>query len=543
MRLGHFFSTAGLLVGTIFFALSLTPSLIPRAGAVQGVISGASFAAGYAVGVFLLWLWCFLELPAGSERARRLLRWGAAVVCVVSAVGFLWQATKWQNNVRELMGLEEVPGVRPVTVALVAALVFLVLLSLAKVFRRLFYFVSGKLESKIPRRISILLGLAAAMWLFWGVINDVLLTAALHKVDSIYQQLDARIVPDMEAPTDPMKSGSPESLLSWKDMGHQGRRYLALGPTGKDIAEITGAAKDPIRVYVGLNAAETPAERARLALEELKRVGGFERSTLILITPTGTGWVDPGAINSVEYLHRGDIASVAVQYSYLPSPIALMTEDAYGRETAEAAFQAIYGYWSQMPEESRPRLFLFGLSLGALNSDRSFDFYDIIDDPFHGALWTGPPFRSDTWRDVTAQRDPGSPAWLPIFGGGAVVRFGNHFGGYQEGSASWGRFRIAYLQHGSDPIVFFDPNAAYRKPEWMNSPRARDVSKDLQWYPIVTMLQLAMDMHAGIAPMGFGHTYAPADYVRAWRDLTEPEGWTEAELDRLRKKLLTYNER
>jgi len=306
---------------------------------------------------------------------------------------------------------------------------------------------------------------------------------------------------------------------------------------------VTGSAKQPIRVYVGLNAAETPAQRAKLALDELKRVGGFERKVLVLITPTGTGWVDPGGINSVEYLHRGDIASVAAQYSYLPSPIALMTENAYGLETAQAMFQAIYGYWRGLPRATRPKLYLFGLSLGALNSDRSFDFYDIINDPFDGALWTGPPFRSDTWRYVTAHRDAGSPAWLPRFRGGSIVRFGNQFGGYDKGTVPWSNFRIAYLQHASDPIVFFEPQAAYRKPAWMNPPRGPDVSNELQWYPIVTMLQLAADMHAGIAPPGYGHTYAPRDYVEAWKALTEPAGWSEAEIKRLNAALLKYNER
>lgn len=543
MRFAHFFSTAGLLVGTTFFALSLTPSLIPREGVVQGVISGCSFAAGYGVGVFLAWLWRFLELPAVHGRPRNILRWVASIFCILLALGFLWQAATWQNTVRGLMGLEDAPGVRPLTIALVSALVFLVLLSIARLFRHLFYFLSGKLERRAPRRLSMLLGLLAAVALFWAGFNDVILTAALKRVDRIYQQLDTRIAPDMAEPTDPMIPGSAASLVRWQDMGHQGRRYLVLGPKAKDIAEVTDSAKDPIRVYVGLNAAETPAARAELALKELKRVGGFERPYLILITPTGTGWVDPGAINSIEYLLGGDVASVAAQYSYLPSPIALMTEDAYGRETAQALFQAVYGHWSALPRETRPKLFLFGLSLGALNSDRSFDFYDIINDPFHGALWAGPPFRSDTWREVTKDRDAGSPAWLPLFRDGAVVRFGNHFGGYETGSAPWGNFRLAYLQHGSDPIVFFEPEAAYRKPAWMAKPRAPDVSPDLQWYPIVTMLQLAMDMHAGIAPMGFGHSYAPADYVHAWHQLVAPPGWDEAKLKLLNEKLLKWNPR
>jgi uncharacterized membrane protein len=49
------------------------------------------------------------------------------------------------------------------------------------------------------------------------------------------------------------------------------------------------------------------------------------------------------------------------------------------------------------------------------------------------------------------------------------------------------------------------------------------------------MLQLAIDMAVGTAPEGFGHTIAATDYIEAWLALTEPPGWDEAGLARLRK--------
>jgi len=201
---------------------------------------------------------------------------------------------------------------------------------------------------------------------------------------------------------------------------------------------------------------------------------------------------------------------------------------------ARALFAEIYGYWRTLPRDSRPRLFLSGLSLGSLNSDLSFDLYDIIDDPFHGVLWSGPPFRNETWRRITAERDPGTPAWLPEFRGGSVVRFMNQEQGFDRGDAEWGNFRIAFLQYASDPITFFSPGVAWREPDWMREPRGPDVSPDLRWFPVVTMLQLAADMMVGTAPTGFGHEYAPAHYVDAWFALTEPGGWSEADLERLR---------
>jgi uncharacterized membrane protein len=174
------------------------------------------------------------------------------------------------------------------------------------------------------------------------------------------------------------------------------------------------------------------------------------------------------------------------------------------------------------------------LSLGALNSDLSFDLFDIIDQPFDGALWSGPPFRTETWRQVTAQRDPGSPAWRPTFRGGSVVRFMTQGPQPEARYREWGAFRMLFLQQASDPITFFSFDSAWREPEWMRAPRGPDVSPDLRWFPVVTMLQLAADMALGSAPPGFGHEFAPADYIDAWVALTEPEGWTEADLERLR---------
>jgi uncharacterized membrane protein len=136
---------------------------------------------------------------------------------------------------------------------------------------------------------------------------------------------------------------------------------------------------------------------------------------------------------------------------------------------------------------------------------------------------------------MTRDREAGSPAWLPRYRDGAVVRFMNQTSGPLEGYGAWNDFRIVFLQYASDPITFFDPSIAWNEPDWMKPPRGPDVSPDLRWFPLVTMLQLAADMVVGTAPTGFGHEFAPSDYIEAWLALAEPEGWTPAELERLRK--------
>ncbi len=533
--LKQYFSTTGLLVGTLFLALSMSPSLLPRTDIIQGVISGLALASGYGVGVLAAWLWSYFELPKPKERIQKNMQLTAAGLCLLFMAISLWQASGWQNSLRALMEMEESYGVQPLVIGVVALAVFLATLFVARLFQWTFRLLARKLRRYVPRRVSIVAGMLAAFFLFWSVIDGVLFSLMLHTADTTYERVDSLMEPEFEKPVDSLKTGSIESILAWEDMGRQGRRFLSVGPTATDISEFSEeSAMDPIRVYVGMHAAETFEERAALALEELRRVNAFDRSVLVLITPTGTGWVDPAAMDPVEYLHRGDIASVAAQYSYLPSPLSLMFEDDYGADMARALFQEVYGYWTQLPVDERPKLYLHGLSLGALNSDLSFDLFDIIGDPFHGALWVGPPFRKNTWRTLTDQRNPNSPEWLPRFRDGSVVRFANQNGGLGEGDAEWGSFRIAYLQYASDPIAFFSTRSATREPDWMQPPRGPDVSNDLRWFPIVTMLQLAADLAMGVAPTGYGHEYAAEHYFDSWLGLTEPEGWNDEDLERLR---------
>jgi uncharacterized membrane protein len=526
----------GLVLGTLMFVASLTPSLLPRTPLMQGTVSGLSFFFGYGAGVAIRWIWSYLELATPSPGNALWIRRVLVASCGAMALAFLWLGAEWQNSTRSLMKLAPIEGGQPLLVALAAAAVFATLLAVARLFRLTMRAASRRLKRVTPRRLAHLLGLAVSLALFWSVANGVFFRAGFRMADSSYQQLDALVEDNVRKPSDPSKTGSAASLVSWENLGRAGRRFVSFGPSVEDLEAFLGqGAIAPIRVYVGLNSAETPEGRARLALEELKRVNAFDRSVLVLVTPTGTGWVDPAAMDTVEYLHRGDVASVAVQYSYLASWLSLLTEPRYGAETARALFREVYGYWSTLPRDGRPKLYLHGLSLGALNSDLSADLFDVIGDPFHGALWSGPPFSSETWRAATTGRRPDSPAWLPRFRDGSIIRFTNQRDSSALKDPAWGPIRIVYLQYASDPITFFDPKILYRRPDWLNEPRGPDVSPRLRWFPVVTFLQLIIDMPASTrAPVGFGHVYAPEDYIDAWLAVTSPPGWSGEDVDRLK---------
>jgi uncharacterized membrane protein len=227
-----------------------------------------------------------------------------------------------------------------------------------------------------------------------------------------------------------------------------------------------------------------------------------------------------------------------MQYSYLNSPLSLLFQPEYGAEASRALFAEIYGYWTTLPKDKRPKLYLHGLSLGAMNSEKSAELFETIGDPIAGAVWSGAPFESRIWRWVTANRNPGSPAWLPEFRDGRFVRFMNQNGPTVPADAPWGPMRIVYLQYASDAITFFNYRDAYRRPAWMEAPRGPDVSPELGWYPIVTMLQLALDMGmANGTPMGFGHVYAPEHYVDAWVAVTDVRDWSIDALAKLKEQL------
>ena len=532
-------STTGLILGTLFFIASLTPTLIPRTYLTQGVLSGACFAVGYGLGELCRRLWVYLELPLASVRVARVSNIVAGTLCVIGGIWCLWRTTYWQNSIRVLMGLEPLTSANPFKICAIAAVTFLILLMLGVFFEFIHRSVSAKVNPIIPRRISNVVGIAVAVVLFWSIANGVIFRFTLHVLELSFQQRDALFEPETAKPVSPSKTGGAASLLRWDQLGRTGRAFIAGGPTAADISAFTKKdALEPIRVYVGLRSADTPEARARLALEELKRVKAFDRSVLVVITPTGTGWVDPSAMNSVEYLQGGDIASVAMQYSYLNSPLSLIVEPEYGAAAARALFVEVYRYWTALPKDKRPRLYLHGLSLGSMNSEKSVELFEMIGDPINGALWSGPPFENKIWRSVTNGRNAGSPAWLPQFRDGSVVRFTSQNGFTVPPQTPWGPMRIVYLQYASDAITFFDYHDFYREPAWMKSPRGPDVSPELRWYPVVTMLQLALDMAVATStPMGYGHVYAPSHYIDAWIAVMNIQGWSAAGIARLKQHL------
>jgi uncharacterized membrane protein len=529
-----------LLLGLLFFAASLTPSLIPRSWFVQGTLAGAVTAIGYMIGRFFLTLWRALELPEPKDRVAKTAQVVVAIPVLIVLGYCLFNAAGWQNSIRSHMGLEPIETANILKMTAVAVLVFAVCFGVGWLVQILFDTLRHRLYRIMPVRTANVAGLLLAVLIVFVVTRDGLVNFSINALDSSYAAAQHLFDAAPPAPNHTWKAGSQASLVDWGAMGQPGRDFVQSGPNAEVISSFTGRpAKEPLRIYVGRAQADDPKSRAQIALEEMKRVGAFDRKILIVASPTGTGWMDPGGMDPVEYIHDGDIAIVAVQYSYLQSPLALIFETDSGLEQATETMNAVYNHWKDLPPNARPRLYLHGISLGAWSSMSSFNIFQMVGDPVDGALWTGPPFPSRLWNSIMAARSPESAYVLPKVGSGDLVRFTSQFSGPGEGRREWGRMRLIYLQYASDPIVFYEPLSLFQEPIWMQEPPAPDVSPELVYVPVVTQFQLLVDMVLSTSPeavpLGYGHHYIAAHYIEPWVAVTNPENWSSSDTERLKE--------
>lgn len=523
-----------LFLGLLFFAASLTPSLIPRGWVLQGILGGMVAALGYLTGRLLLTIWRQMALPLMRGRGFVIGHLAVGLPVLATVIVALIREVPWQNSIRIRMGMEPIESIRMLHMLALATLIFAILYMIGALIRLIFDRTRQRLYRYMPERRANIAGLLIVGLLVFITTRDGLVDSLVGFADKSYTVAQDLFESAPPPPDDSLRSGSAASLIDWGAMGRPGRNFVTSGPDASDIADFGARpAKQPLRVYVGLAQADSAQERADLALAELQRIGAFERKLLIVAMPTGTGWLDPGSFDVVEYMHGGDIASVAVQYSYLQSPLALILETDSGLEQSRALVTTIHRYWRDLPEDARPRLYMHGLSLGAWASMYGTDLEALVDDPIDGAFWAGPPFPSSLWNSAMAGRKPGTPYVAPDVADGRLFRFASHTKP-AGGPDGWGSMRLMFLQYSSDPIVFYQPSSLWRAPTWMREPPASDVSPDLRFMPVVTQFQLALDMAIALsAPSGHGHSYYAHDYIGPWLAVTAPDGWTEDDTARL----------
>ncbi|GAB08320.1 hypothetical protein GOARA_008_00200 [Gordonia araii NBRC 100433] len=526
---------SGLVGATILLLASATPSLLPRGWFFQGVISGGAAAIGYALGVFVTWLARFMvSRDEPWQRPQRFWWWALAFVAVFDAVLMFYWYVRWQNDIRDFMGVDRIGYSAIPKVLCVAAIVFCLLLFIGKFWAIGVHWVVGVFRRFVPPRVATVVGGAIAVALTVTLVNGVLVDNVMRALNSSFAAANNETKADTTPPTSTLRSGGPGSTVSWDSLGREGRSNVALGPTVEKLTEFNGApAKEPIRVYAGLDSAPNLSAIADAAVRELERTGGLQRKVVAVGSSTGSGWLNKAYIDSLEYMYNGDTALVSMQYSYLPSWISFLVDKERARQAGIQLFEAVSARIRALPEGERPKLVVFGESLGSFAGESPFGSIPTIATRTDGALFTGPTFNNQLWLDTTRDRDAGTPEVLPVFDNGQMVRFIADENDLDRPNAPWPGNRVVYIQHASDPITWWNPNLLFREPDWLKEPRGRDVLPVTRWIPVVSFLQVSADMAVAVnVPDGHGHHYLRA-IPFAWAKILQPEGWTPAKTERL----------
>lgn len=543
----------GVMFAAVLFCLSLTPSLLPRDWLTAGIIGGINAAIGYGIGV-LVGFWVRRLVTRGRSwwPPPRRLRYGIQAVAIAVPIGAcvltVLRAAVWQRDIAAVMGISGPATAEYLRTLFVALVTASVLIAIVRVVKDTITFTARVMIRRwhINDEIAMFIGTATVVVFVITLFNGVLVRGFLAGASAVFQPQNGATRIGVEQPIAPQKSGSPDSFALWDTLGFQGRNFAGTGPSAAELAALNGRpAKEPIRIYAGLQSGATTAARVSVLLSELQRTRAYERELLVIIPTTGTGWVDPVAARSIESMYNGDTALVAMQYSYLPSWISFLADQQKSIEAGRAMVGAIHQRWTQWQPARRPKLALYGESLGSMAGQGAFGFLpDVEDMNFTSVLWVGPPNASTLWKALTVRRDPGTPEVQPRYDDGHTVRFAQGAGPAEIAAVAeppWKLTRVLFLQHASDPVVWWSPDLILRRPDWLSEPPGFDRSPSMRWYPIVTFWQVSADMAGNITnstpvPTGHGHNYGDSQ-LDGWVAVAAPQGWTTSDTGRIRRSL------
>ena len=377
---------------------------------------------------------------------------------------------------------------------------------------------------KLPFHAACLGGLTAAGYQLYG--------RAMRKIEA-GASADEPVLESDEADrwTGPTVSGGPGSLVPWSVLGREGRRHALTfvrpetfddrpeGVPDLSIETVMGepALATPAHVYVSLDSAPTARERADLALAEMERVGAFDRSLIMLVSPTGTGYVNYVAVAAAAYLTRGDVATVTMQYSKRPSPLSLgKVKDA--RDQNRHLWLRIVERLHHRPGKL-PRVVVFGESLGAHTSQDAFLHWGTLGPQALGierALWIGTPYLSGWMHEVTGppRLDVAEDsvvvvndfAQLEALGDGAPAPAAVRPG---EPRQRRGHQVRAGPPHDGTPLARAGSTRVRRR--W-SAASPRGIPPDMRWRPVTTFFQSLVDMKNAQIPGAYrswAHDYRP----------------------------------
>ncbi|GAA4816750.1 alpha/beta-hydrolase family protein [Tomitella cavernea] len=395
------------------------PGIMPRSVWVEGVTVGAFAVIGVALTVLMTWLWARATRRLGGSPGRS----RSAIATAVGCLGAVTAAAAWSAQSDRVSELSASGGYRPAVFAVAVAVCATALGAVRLVRAR-------------PRAVAALAVVLAALGSVSGAV-------ALDEPPAAASSLAATAMST--------RSGGPGSLVAWDSLGGHGRRFV--GDTAHPGA---------IRTYAGLGSAADVTARAALAADDMVRAGGLDRRAVVVMVPTGSGWIDGTAAAGFEEFFGGDVAEVGMQYSSAPSWVSYLFAPDEAASAAHALISAVAARVSSVPAPRRPELYVYGESMGAAAGARALADAPQARGMLCGALWVGPPARFTD----------------PVPGRSSVV------------------------VNASDPVPRWDPALALHPAEGAAEAAAPP------WVPGVSFLQRSVDVVVSRSgPAGTGHVY------------------------------------
>ena len=513
-------SLIGVVGALVMYGVSVSPSLLARSWQWHAVASGVLSAVGYIVGLTIQRFYA-LVVPRLGVQITAPQSVSIAFRAVLLLGFFLWFLRWLLQSYRERKRANHLVGMRGETLGeyllgtFCAFILMLVLLGIAWGLQWIGRAIVIVLSQWMHMVFALALSLLILVVIVYALTSQVLLKLGINFFTRHARKMNNRTAKGIVQPQVPERSGSPQSRSSWRAVGGQGRVFLGRGPSRADIEAVTGcAAMEPIRVYAGMpEEGQSLQSAADLVVEELHRTGAFDRAVILIATSTGSGWVDEWQVQPLEYLTCGNCATASMQYSFVPSSINFLTDLDVSEEAAVILFETIRRAVDEIPEDRRPALFVCGESLGAYASQHVFSGIVDVLSRTDGALWVGTPAFTPMHAELTAIRHRGSPEVAPVVANGRHVRFVNvpenlWADVYGRELGDWNYPRVVYAQHPSDPVVWWNSELVWHKPDWISEKVDGDVSPHMQYTRGATYIQVLVDMPvAGTAPGGHGHTY------------------------------------
>lgn len=474
MQLGKHISITGMVIACILYRESLRPVLLPLNTYPQIFFSGIVIALGYDFGLMLNWI----AKKLGFKKIN--LNLNIKYLFLLLASFFLILATiismRHQQDFRTFLNISK-PAPNWFLVPVGSVIIALLLLQTGHIIRSFAGYIARIIGKPFPVVHTIV----------WILIVSVGYLSLVSSFFFLQTSLDVSTRPDisnLEPPASQLFSGSSESQIAWEGLGQKGQEFISIK------SDFTEKVKDPIRIYAGINNETNLEKRVQSIMNDFERTKAFDRSTIVLFTPSGSGWVNPVAVETVEKLTKGDSVSISLQYSNKQAVIQYIMDPQAAGRSSSLLFSKIRQRLDKIEETKRPKFYLYGESLGSLGSQEIFknDSVDEITNKVDGVIWVGSPSSGPLWKRLGLNT-------LSPDGSNNSIKITN----------------ILFLYNTTDPIVWSNPKVIYKYPNWLKNPRSSEISKDAHWLPLLSFGHLYFELYSATKfPSGVGHNYEEA---------------------------------